>query len=394
MRSPTIVPATTPAVATMIAGASSTRRRPSVTTYTGIRAASTINPMAVAVATNAAGDRSYPSSAADRTPPWLPTNPPSNPDAAPAIQPVVRPNRRRSDTPVRPARPTNTSRAAKTTIRKGEVAWRCRTAPVSPPAALITPNVFSTRRLVSRRILQNRTAVATTCGMETAATASRMSTCVLNTGVRMLPMPNPATDAIPPATMDAIATTVVNLKPADMKGRLLPAGPIEQHFRALERDQPVADHLLEVGHERFDLVRRVDDLDHDRQILRELQQLGGVNAAVSTEAHEAFDDRRAGEAALARLDHDRFVERLPVPAVRFADEDPQQLAFGWNSHSFYVVVGPQLFLVAAGTPPPPLLLGAFAPRNGSRLSRPVARSSLVAPTTGDYPLSHRMIANP
>ena len=44
-------------------------------------------------------------------------------------------------------------------------------------------------------------------------------------------------------------------------------GPIQQHFGALERDEPVAHHLLEIGHERFDLVRRVHDLDDDRQVL-------------------------------------------------------------------------------------------------------------------------------
>src|SRR5207245_269460 len=31
-------------------------------------------------------------------------------------------------------------------------------------------------------------------------------------------------------------------------------------------------------------------------------------------------------------------------------------------------LGPHLFPIAAGTPPPPRLLGASAPRNGSRLS--------------------------
>ena len=81
------------------------------------------------------------------------------------------------------------------------------------------------------------------------------------------------------------------------------------------------------GHERLDLFRRIDNLDDDRQILRQLQQLGGVDPAVRAEAHEAFDHGRAGEPALARFEHDGLVERLAVPAVGLADEDAQQLAF-------------------------------------------------------------------
>src|SRR5215831_8984851 len=51
------------------------------------------------------------------------------------------------------------------------------------------------------------------------------------------------------------------------------------------------------------------------------------------EAHEAFDDGGAGKSALTRLEHDRLVERFAVPAIRLADEDPQQLAFSRYRHA-------------------------------------------------------------
>src|SRR5262249_35241714 len=123
----------------------------------------------------------------------------------------------------------------------------------------------------------------------------------------------------------------MDLKPSAISHQPSGMSPwsIQEHFSALERDQPIADHLLEVGHEGLNLVRRVHDLDDDWQILRELQQLCGVDAAVRAEAHESLHDGGAGQPALARFEHDRFIERLAVPAIRLAAEVPQQLAFSW-----------------------------------------------------------------
>ena len=59
------------------------------------------------------------------------------------------------------------------------------------------------RQSTWRRIIQSRSVVATRCGTATAATASFMSTCRANTGVRTVPIPNPATEAIAPAAIDA-----------------------------------------------------------------------------------------------------------------------------------------------------------------------------------------------
>src|SRR5947209_8225583 len=73
---------------------------------------------AVAVATNACLGTSKPSIAAERMPPWLPTNPPRSPETAPAIRAIQPPNRSRSARPVRPITPENTSRAPKIAVSR------------------------------------------------------------------------------------------------------------------------------------------------------------------------------------------------------------------------------------------------------------------------------------
>src|SRR5207247_9313202 len=64
----------------------------------------------------------------------------------------------------------------------------------------------------------------------------------------------------------------------------------------------------------------------------------------------------------SRGSHARGDERSPIHRASF----------------FYLSWGPTIFY-CTGAPPPPLLLGASAPRNGSRLSRPTtARLRLAA----------------
>ena len=65
-------------------------------------------------------------------------------------------------------------------------------------------------------------------------------------------------------------------------------------------------------------------LDHHRQVHREPQNLGSVNAAGRAETHRAAQDGRAGEMQLARFEHDRLVKRLVLPAIAFPDVDAQQ----------------------------------------------------------------------
>ena len=63
--------------------------------------------------------------------------------------------------------------------------------------------------------------------------------------------------------------------PSALLLRPSPAAVLD-HPRLLEGDQPILDHLLEVGKELLDLRLGVDDFDDDRQILGEAQHRGGV----------------------------------------------------------------------------------------------------------------------
>ena len=65
-------------------------------------------------------------------------------------------------------------------------------------------------RRCAARISQSRSAVAAIWGIDTAATASGMSTRSANTGVSTLPMPKPASDAMAPARIDAAAMSRPN----------------------------------------------------------------------------------------------------------------------------------------------------------------------------------------
>src|SRR5574337_446416 len=105
----------------------------------------------------------------------------------------------RAASPVSWLTPTNSRSRPKTTDSARLPARLCSSAPASPPPALVSPKLRSTRRSTCARRRQKRSAVASTCGTDTAATASRVPTRSAKSGVSRLPMPNPATDAMPPA---------------------------------------------------------------------------------------------------------------------------------------------------------------------------------------------------
>src|SRR5437773_9690124 len=100
-------------------------------------------------------------------------------------------------------------------------------------------------------------------------------------------------------------------------------------LRTLERDQPPApcflEERVEPGERRADLLFRVDDLDEDRQVFREAQDLGGVDAAGGAITLDATPNRRACQAELARRPHDHLVEGATMVTVRLSDEDAKQL---------------------------------------------------------------------
>ena len=76
-----------------------------------------------------------------------------------------------------------------------------------------------------------------------------------------------------------------------------------------------------------------DDLDDDRQILRQPQDLGGVNAAGMTEADVSAQDGRAAEMHFAGFEDDRLVQRQMLKPVVFTEEDSEQHGIAWNLHA-------------------------------------------------------------
>jgi hypothetical protein len=90
----------------------------------------------------------------------------------------------------------------------------------------------------------------------------------------------------------------------------------------LERDQTLGHHLVQKRKELLDLALEVHDLDHHGEVFREPQDLCGVDVGVGAEAHRTAQHGGARQASLARGEHDRLVERFPMPTVRLPDEDP------------------------------------------------------------------------
>jgi hypothetical protein len=68
------------------------------------------------------------------------------------------------------------------------------------------PKRTNARRSTCSRNLTNRTAVPTTWGIDTAATATFVPKCAARSGVSRLPIPNPLTAATAPATVAARRT--------------------------------------------------------------------------------------------------------------------------------------------------------------------------------------------
>ena len=85
-----------------------------------------------------------------------------------------------------------------TSSRARLVAHVFKSAPVSPPAALVTPKLRTIVQSTSRRNRTKRIDVPMKWGIDTAATATFAPVAAAMAGVSRLPMPKPATDATAP----------------------------------------------------------------------------------------------------------------------------------------------------------------------------------------------------
>src|SRR5438477_4628018 len=146
----------------------------------------------------------------------------------------------------------------------------------------------------------------------------------------------------------------------------------------LEGHQSLADHGVEVRQEGLDPLGRVDDLDHHRQVLREPEDLGRMDAAVRAEAERAAEDRGAGHAAPARVLDDDLVERASVMLVALADEDAEQLGLGGKLH--------RRLLAHTARP-------TATPRKKQRTPRPFSTTAFVAASSHSASRSIALVSN-
>src|SRR3954454_11466501 len=108
--------------------------------------------------------------------------------------------------------------------------------------------------------------------------------------------------------------------------------PVTDHAQLLHRDQYAVDDRFELGQESGNFRLGIDGLDHDRQILGNLQELGAMHVSVASVAHRSAQDRAARQPPFPRLLHDGAVERASLAMVALAAEDPQQLCIAGQLH--------------------------------------------------------------
>ena len=88
-------------------------------------------------------------------------------------------------------------------------------------------------------------------------------------------------------------------------------------------DEAAGEHGLEGGQEGVDFFLAVHDFDDEGEIGGEAQDFGGMEAAGLAKTHGAAQDGGTGEMGFAGGEHDGFVQGLMVPAVGFAEKNPQ-----------------------------------------------------------------------
>jgi PAS domain S-box-containing protein len=100
--------------------------------------------------------------------------------------------------------------------------------------------------------------------------------------------------------------------------------PVHDHPGSLQGDEAAADHLIEFGKDRRDLVLGIDTLHDDREIERQHFDPVGAQPGARAESHDRTEDGCAGVVAVPQQLDDRLVERLAVILVALADVNAHQ----------------------------------------------------------------------
>lgn len=108
--------------------------------------------------------------------------------------------------------------------------------------------------------------------------------------------------------------------------------PVEENLCFFKSYHALGYQRVQFREEGVNLVPGVDDLHNDRQVLGKAKNAACMNAAVGAETQYAPQCRCPGKTVAAGSFHDFFVEQSAVMPVVFADENPEQHAFGRKVH--------------------------------------------------------------
>src|SRR5262249_48380019 len=100
--------------------------------------------------------------------------------------------------------------------------------------------------------------------------------------------------------------------------------PVHDHPRPLQRDEPAADHLIQLGEDRSNSLLCIHTLDDYRQVERENLDPIGAELGTCAVTHDRAKHGRASVVLLAQQLDNRLVKCSPLPAIPLADMDPHQ----------------------------------------------------------------------
>ena len=75
-----------------------------------------------------------------------------------------------------------------------------------------------------------------------------------------------------------------------------------------------------------------DDLDHDRQVLREAQNLRRMDVARMSESDMPTQHGRSSDVHFSRFQYNRLMKRQMIKSIILAKKDSEQDGIAWNLH--------------------------------------------------------------
>jgi hypothetical protein len=118
---------------------------------------------------------------------------------------------------------------------------------------------------------------------------------------------------------------------------------ILKNLGSLYGDETARHHAVKDRQESVDLFLGIDDLNHDRQVLRQTQEPVGMDTTRVPESNVATQDSCAAEVHFPRLQYNRFMEGNAMKFIFLPEKNPEQDGFPWNLHFLPLFVGSPFF---------------------------------------------------